>query len=195
MKRIFGITFKELLFAYLAITKVFYWVNTLNAIPQGEMQEVLLAVANRMIGQDIMVVVILLLMGALDTYIENHPELRSQITRRLLVYGIGYIIYVISIIVYSVLVGVIFGGLENLRDSFFFALEILPMTSVIFFVASFVLSLKERMKKTEALLYLPEADSPEARINMLDKLCACGVLSEEECERKKELCYSTPNPD
>ncbi|MCL2189125.1 MAG: hypothetical protein FWC16_09425 [Defluviitaleaceae bacterium] len=188
MKRILGISFKELIFAYLAINKVFYWINNINKIQQDEFGTLGWLIFERLLTQDIMTVIILLMMSALDTYIERHPAVKEGTLKHVLVYGIGYVLYIIAIVSYSVLVGAIFDG--GVVPALQFAVEMLPFFSMIYIIACIVLSIKEKMKKKEALQYLPDANSPEMRLHMLNELCQCGVISQDEYETKKALCYN-----
>ena len=193
MKTKFGFSLKELLFAYLAINKLFYWMENIAAIRADELGTVAGAIIDRLINRDFMAIVILIMMFSLDHYIETHPTLSNSNVKYLMVLIIGYVFYISSITLYSMIVNAIFAG--DFITGFWVAIEMIPNMTLVYLIASIVLSVKDKMKKKEALMYLPDADSAEARIDMLNKLCSCGVISQEEYENKKELCYSTVGSD
>jgi len=141
-------TFKELLFAYLAISKLMYWMNNIAAIQQDELGEVWRMVLNRLLGQDIMTIWILIAMFLLDHYVKTHPSIKKGSIRDILIYGIGYVIYIVSIIVYTWVLGLF--SLAQINNWGAFILNF----SIFYVAACVVLGVKERVKKKEAELYI-----------------------------------------
>ena len=143
-------TFKELLFAYLAISKLMYWMNNIAAIQQDEFGEVWRMVLDRILLQDIMTIWILVAMFLLDHYIETHPSITNGSIKKILVYGLGYVIYIVSIVVYMLVLG-LFPNMNIYIDSWW---DFIFGFSIFFIVACVVLNIKERLKKKEAEMYI-----------------------------------------
>ena len=175
-------TFKELLFSYLAITKLMYWIGNLAGI--DEFGGAVNLVIDRLIVQDIMVIWILIAMFLLDHYVETRPSLTSSIIKRLLTYGLGYIIYIGSIVGYILLLAVLpITDMQGLSQALDFMGEVLIFYSVFFVIACVFLSLKDRMKKSDAEKYI--AESEDNTLSLLATLHSRGVLTQSEYESKK----------
>lgn len=141
-------TFKELLFAYLAISKLMYWVNNISSIGNEGFPAIANMVINRLLGQDIMVIWILIAMFLLEHYIRTHPAVKGGILTTILVYGIGYLIYVTSIILYTLFM--IFVTDTVINDWFMYIVNF----SVFYIIACVFLHIKDRLKKKEAEMYI-----------------------------------------
>jgi len=175
-------TFKELLFSYLAITKLMYWIGNLANI--DELGGAVDLIVNRLIVQDIMVVWILIAMFLLDHYVETRPSLTSSWTKKLLTYGLGFVIYIGSIVGYIFLLAALpIPGLLGISEALEFMSEVLLFYSVFFVIACVFLSLKERVKKKEAEIYIAESESDT--LSLLATLHKRGVLTQSEYEIKK----------
>ena len=180
-------TFKELLFAYLAISKLMYWVDNINAIYLDELGSVWNMIVNRLLGRDIMVIWILIVMFLLDHYISTHPSVRKNFIKNILTYGIGYLLYIASIVGYIFLLGLF--DLAQIGDWFEFLLSF----TVFYVIASVVLHIKEVKKKKEAEMYIPEEKTNEDSLAMLDTLHKRGVLTKNEYESKKAELEDNPH--
>jgi hypothetical protein len=176
-----GWTFKELLFSYLAITKVFYWANTLGAMEGwGEFGSV---IVNRLIGQDIMAIVILIAMFTLDDYITRRDGKTLAATIKL--YAVGLVIFLALILAYHLLLGLFIT--VNINDWPRFFLE----WTMVYAICTTALTLKEKLKKKEAEQYIPDANTDEGKIALLETLCNAGVLTRDECNEKIMACGGT----
>jgi len=174
-------TLKELLFAYLAISKLMYWMDNIVAIGQDELGEVGRMVLNRLLNQDIMIIIILLAMFLLEHYISTHPALTKSVTKNILVYGIGYVIYIVSLVVYVFALNWIFQQqLPQLSGLGVFLLEF----SAFYVIACVFLYVKERIKEREAKKHILADKKSEDTQALLDILHERGVLTQEEYERK-----------
>jgi hypothetical protein len=172
-------TFKELLFAYLAISKAMYWMNNFAAIQQDAIGEVWRMVLDRLLTQDIMIIWILLVMFLLEHYIETHPAISKGMAKHMLIYSIGYVFYTLSIVGHTLMLGLFFYVEISSWAEFVFGY------SVFYVVACVVLTLKERMKKKEAEMYIPTEKINEDTLILLNTLRERGVLSQDEYESKK----------
>ena len=170
-----GFSFKQLLFAYLAVTKVMYWIGTIAMMDNlGEFGGVFI---NRMINQDIMTIVILVTMFSLEARIFSKTS-ENNLLANVKLYAIGLIIYLALIVAYNFLLGLF---IDVSVDNW---LMFIVGWIVIFVIISLFLHLKEKLKKKETEMYLPSADTDEGKIFMLKSLCDTGVLTQEEFEEK-----------
>jgi len=182
-------TFKELFFAYLAISKLMYWVDNIAVVSQDGFIGVVELVVNRLINQDIMVVWILVAMFLLDHYIETHPNVSKSWLKKILLYGIGYAIYISSILLYMLILALLpITGLMGIDALPAILQEVIVAYSIFYVIACVFLFLKDGMKKKEAEKYIQETITNEDSLVMLTTLCERGVITQEEFECKKEIC-------
>jgi len=173
-----ALAFKELFFAYLAISKLMYWANNIAALRQDELGDVGRMVLDRLLTQDIMIVLILIAMFLLEHYINRHPAIAKSLTKNILMYGIGYVIYITSIIAYIFALNWI---LQNqIPDWREFLLEL----SAFYAIACVFLYVKEHLKQREAKKHTAANKSNETTQELLGILHERGVLTQDEYERK-----------
>lgn len=180
-----GLGFKQFLFIYLAITKMLYWINIIIRLDSfSEFGNVFI---NRMLSQDILVIIALVAMYFLDRYIFSRAS-DNDWRANLKLYLIGMVLIVALVAGYFLLMQLFFEAVIAGWPRFIGELVL------IYFILAVFVHLKERLKKKEAQLYLPEADSDEAKIAMLKSLCGAGVLTQEECETKCGLITADSHP-
>ena len=166
---------KQLLFYYLAITKIFYWIGALGAIENlGEFGTVFI---NRMINQDIMTIIVLIALSVLDYYLFRGKDSNDFIATVKL-YLLGLIMFLALIVGYTFLLGLFFP--VNIDDWPLFLLNWV----VIFVVICVALFIKDKLKAKEAEKYLPDADTSEGKLAMLKTLHEKGVLTQAEFDEK-----------
>jgi len=172
-------SFKELLFAYLAISKVTYWLNTIAEIQQDELGAVWHRVLDRLLTQDILTIWILVAMFLIEHYIDTHPSISKGAVKNILVYSIGYVFYIISLIAYILILGMIIDTQINNWVDF------IVSYSIVYAVACLVLYIKEHIKKKEAEVHSPLVNSDEDSLSLLTTLWERGVLTQDEYDNKK----------
>ncbi|MCL2222717.1 MAG: SHOCT domain-containing protein [Oscillospiraceae bacterium] len=170
-----GFSFKQLLFYYLAVTKVLYWINMVGTMES--LDEFGIIFLNRMVGQDIMVIMVLIAMHFLDKYLFRGKS-DNDLLANVKLYSIGAVIGVAIITGYTLLIGLFVP--IHINNWFIFILNLVIM----FVIVSFFLHIKDRMKKKESALYLPDAYTNESKLAMLKSLCDTGVLTQEEFDEK-----------
>jgi len=154
-------TFKELLFAYLAISKLMYWMNNINEIQQDGLWEIGRMVVNRLLAQDIVTIWILIAMFLLEHYISTHPSIKTGRIKIILLYSIGYVIYVSSIVVYLVILNIF------MDVQIYSWVDLIFGFSLFYVAACVVLYVKDRAKKKEAEMYIPDEN---AKMSVLDTI-------------------------
>jgi len=172
-----GMGFRELLFTYLAVTKVIYWTNTFGAIGGiGEFGAVFL---NRMISQDIMVIVILVAMHFLEKHIfstaaENDFKANAKL------YIIGFAMYNALMAAYYLILSLVLDLDAQIGDWLRLMLEM----AILYVIISVFLHMKGKLKKKQNEMYVPDADSYKGKIAMLTSLRDTGVLTQAEFDNK-----------
>jgi len=179
VKKKSAFTVKELFFGYLAINKLMYWIGNINAIQQDELGVVWRMILERFLLYDILTIWILVAMYLLEHYVDTHPAVTKGFKKYVLLYGIGYVIYIVSIVGYLTLLGLFVSvEISNWFD-FLFGF------SIFFAIAAVVMNIKDRMKKKEAEIYAPVASADDDSESLLSILHERGVLTQDEYESKK----------
>ena len=170
-----GTIFKEFLFAYLAVTKVMYWINTFAGLDGfGEFGAAFL---DRMIGQDIVVIIILIAMYIMDERFFRGKSDRDVVAN-IKLFSMGLIVFLGVVTSYTLIIGLFIE--VNVNSWPQFILEFSMGFAVIY---AFVF-LKDMVKKKQAEKYALDTSTDEAKIAMLKSLCEVGVLTQEECDEK-----------
>jgi len=172
-------SFKTLIFSYLAISKLMYWINTIATIQQDELGEVWRMVLNRILTQDIMLILVLAALFLLEHYITTHPSITNGLIKGIMVHVIGYIIY-LAIITLYVLALNFFADIQIANwGGFIFDV------SIFYILACVVLEIKDHMKKKEAEMYIPVEQVDKNSLSLLSTLYKRDVLTKDEYESKK----------
>ena len=184
MKKENGFPFKNMVVAYLAISKAMYWLG-IFATAEG-LDGVGSAVLERLINRDI---VIILLVASIYTFeyifVMKRKKWSGHLAEVILI-GIGYVMYVVILFTYVV------GRNWILQESFDlrFFLEgffrgYLPAMSISYFaIAGFIL-VKESFKKKEAYAYALDIQRKDIKLETLKSLLDDGVLSQEDFDIQK----------
>ena len=163
----------------MAINKLMYWIGNINAIQQDELGVVWRMILERFLLYDILTIWILVAMYLLEHYVDTHPAVTKGFKKYVLLYGIGYVIYIVSIVGYLTLLGLFVSvEISNWFD-FLFGF------SIFFAIAAVVMNIKDRMKKKEAEIYAPVASADDDSESLLSILHERGVLTQDEYESKK----------
>jgi len=181
MKKKSAFTFKELLFAYLAISKLFYWMNNIGSLAQDDWSAVLNFIVDRLLMQDIMTIWILVAMFLLEHYADKYFGDNKTLVKNLVIFGIGYVIYTVSIVLYSIVIHAIFAEyMITVSEIISFLLDM----TLFYAIACAVLQIKDRLKKKEAEHYVAREKACEDTADLLATLQERGVLTLEEVQEK-----------
>ena len=120
---------------YLAISKIFYWMNLIGEMAQRDFEGAWLLVIDRILTQDLPLILVVICLVIIDMSKANHY----------LKLAVGYVAYMFILLAYMVVVQWIFQGdpmrgLLVFRDSFIGA-------TMQFVIISVILSLKEYFMK------------------------------------------------
>jgi len=172
---------KEILFTYLAINKIMYWYTTIMTLNQSDLDGVGQAVLMRLLNQDLVVIMGIVMFFYLDKFISQKQSKSNNTLSIIAFYGIGYVAFLTLQVVYSWVM------------SWFFPIEwysivsYIPQITLGYIIVAVVLNLKYYFKSKEASVYAVSAPSTEEKLAMLQVLLDDGTLSQEEFDQKKLL--------
>jgi len=170
---------KEILFSYLAISKILYWLNTATTFSQHDLGNVWEAVIERLLFQDFSIILGVVVFFALDKLIALKKTKNSKILEQVIYYVIGYV----------ALVSVTFTYIQIL--SLFFTVtvyswsEFIAYGTIAYLVVTVVLNVKHYFKEKLKPEYTPSLESADSKISMLKLLYDDGALTQEEYENSK----------
>jgi len=170
-------TFKEMLFTYLAVTKILYWFNTIVALHQDDLESVGRAVLMRLVSQDILIIVIVILLYFLEKHIALKKSRYSKFLESVVMYLIGYVVLV-SIYYVNYL-----AMRQIMEDVHIYWGEFFIYSFGGYIVIFIVLNIKEYLKPKPA----PTAHTVEDKLTMLSALLDANVLTQEEYDQKKAI--------
>jgi hypothetical protein len=179
---------KSILFAYLALNKILYWFNTITSLEQADFSAVIDAILSRFLAQDLIVIVILIAFFYLEKKIEQKKAKYNNMFRTVLLYGIGYVMFVGIAMIYNLLLTLFYAPpnftVIGFARSF---LSFIPTLTIWFIVAAVALEIKQyfKSKEKEGPADIRLSQSTDDKISMLQTLLEDGILTQEEFDRKK----------
>jgi len=189
-KKVNWMPVKEMLFTYLAISKILYWFSTITALGQEDLGRVWLAVLERFLSQDILIILGVIFFFFLDKYIQKKRSIRSKSLENFLFYGIGGIVLLSVSLIYALVM------------SLFFAWQIdigwfISSMLAAYIVVTIVLNLKDYFKSKASPDYALSEKSTDDKLKMLEVLHSDGILTQEEfvIHREALLSKSAKSPD
>ena len=179
MKKINWSAIKTILFAYLAISKVVYWV-TLAFESYENMWRVIL---QRFLQQDILIIATIVFLYLFEEkFVLKRKKLKGVLAHAILALG-GYVAFCVILIVYALIADLRLPTPANvwLIVSQPFMLNL----SIVYFVAFGAITAKEHFKEKEAHNYALDLQSKSIKLEMLKSLRDGGVLSQEEFDKQE----------
>jgi len=178
-KKVKKSTIWKMLFAYLAISKIMYWYNTVTvAFFQGDLWGVAGAVFTRLLT-DIPIIMGVFIMFYMENVFELKISKNNKILNEIITHAISYAMYMGVIIVYFWSI-ILLNAIESLNW-----IEGLIYASVAYIVVVIALDIKRYFKKKEMTAYVPVLSADE-KLTMLKTLFDNNVLTQDEYDRKKE---------
>ncbi|MCL2376180.1 MAG: SHOCT domain-containing protein [Defluviitaleaceae bacterium] len=170
----------EMLFSFLVISKVLYYSDFITAsLNQGGLWAMGETLLNRMLTQDILIILIILLTFNTERLVTMILSKYNKIVNQMMVHIIDYVLYMGVLATYFGLM-LFFGIFEN-----FSWLVFLIYSSIIYLVIIIAIEAKKYLKKKEMTAYT-HALSTDEKLAMLKTLLDNSVLTQEEYDRKKE---------
>ena len=169
---------KEMLFTYLAITKILYWLNTITAINQSDLEGVGEAVLMRLLYQDVILIVSVIFFYFLDKRIQLKRSKYSKVLEYVVFYVIGFVALMGFLLIYN---RIVFGPLQVDSWAGFMSSYILGYLAIMV-----VLNIKQYFKAKAKPVYAPPPQSTDETLSMLKILLNDNILTQEEFDQKKE---------
>jgi len=181
----------EMLFTYLAISKILYWYNNITAMGQGDILGTIEGFLLRFVYTDLGLILGVVFFYFFDKLIAlgkpREQTIFKNIIDNMLFYVVGYVALMAISTAYSAGLAVIEGTID--RFSWSGLLSFVGSTIPAYIVVCVVLSIKEYSKRKGKEIAECEtaAQSKERKLTMLESLLSDGILSREEYEAKKGL--------
>jgi len=135
------IPIKEILFTYLAISKVMYWYDTVIVMSQNDLISVGEAVLHRLLNRDLLIIVCVILFFFLERFIQHKKTKNIKIFGNIVLYAINYVVLVVVLLIYFLLLNLF---LEASQIAWGF---LISYTLVGYIVVAVVLNVKDYLKK------------------------------------------------
>ena len=175
---------KEILFTYLAISKLLYWINIATAADSFE--SVGRAVSQRLINRDIVLILVIVFIFLFEKKVVMKQKNREGILAQIILAVGGYIMFGVILVGYLWILSLVFSVPFSAID--FLRAEMISWT-VIFFIIMGALIAKEHFKKKEAYEYALDVQSKNIKLEMLETLRDEKVLSQKQFDKQKEKLF------
>jgi len=170
-----------MLFTYLVVSKVIYYYNiTTNALFQSGFRVMVEAVLERLLTQDILIILLMLLTLYTEKLVTLQILKYNKVVNQAIVHIIDYLLYIGVLAIYFGAMNFVFGFFQDM-----FRLEVFIYFSVLYLVIVTVVEIKKHLKKKEITEYAPVL-SVDEKLAMLKTLLDNNVLTQEEYDSKKE---------
>ena len=176
---------KEFFFIYFAVSKLIYWFNTIITINLEGLEGAWQAVFNRLMGQDLLIIVCIFVFTFLDRLIDLKASKYSKVLEYVIFHTLGYIAFAGIMLIYFWALGLVFGT-EGFSLGDYIQFMIYGTIGYAFFAVVLDIQFrhKEKVKEKERLEYV-EALNANDKMAALQILLDSGVLTQEEFEEKK----------
>jgi len=169
-----------MLFTYLAVSKaIYYYTLATNALVQGGFQLVVDVVLERLLAQDILIILIILLTLQTEKLVTTQFLKYNKTVNQTIVHIIDYLLYIGVLAIYFGAMDFAFGFFPNM-----FRVEVFIYFSALYLVIITVIEIKKYFKKKEMTGHAPVLSADE-KLAMLKTLLDNSVLTQEEYDRKK----------
>ena len=176
MSAIWGI-----LFAYLAISKVFYWFNIIIvALNQGDLRAMGEVVFTRLFTQDMLIILGILLVLYIEKFVQLKISLNNKTLKQIIEHIIIFLLLNGVFIFYFWAMNMFLGNNPSLNLG-----SNLIYGGIIYLVLAVVFEVKKYLKKKEMTGYMSILNVDE-KLDMLKALLESNILTQEEFDRKKE---------
>ena len=176
-----GQSIKEMLFTYLAISKILYWIGIIS---EGhDFEGIWRVVSQRLLEQDIVLILVVVFIHFSEKKFVLIQKKWRGILAQIVFIVSSYFMFIIIMLAYEVIISLIFSMPFNIV-AFLLSADMRNWT-IIFFIIAFALISKENFKKKEAAEYALDIQTSNIQLEMLEVLLADGVLSQEEFDKQK----------
>ena len=169
------------LFAYLTVSKIFYWIDfVVGAVYEGDLRTLGNAVLMRLLDQDMLIILGILLVICIEKFVQRKMSKYKKVWKEIIGHIVIYLLMIGLVFVYFRIRALILGVPLNWNwgDNFIFS-------GIIYLIGTVVFEVKNFLKKKELTECAPVLSIDE-KLAMLETLRDNGVFTQEEYDRKKE---------
>ena len=175
---------KEIIFIYLAASKILYWFNTIFAINANYIEW--LSLLERLLTHDIPIIITVIILHFYDKLIFLRGSSANRIVEKIVYYGISYFLFMSVILLYALLLNLIFQNPLNFSDYLDFA--IWGSLAYVFITIGVNIKIYFKTKEKKTLNDLVLKQKLSDKLSMLETLNEDGDLfSQEEYEVKRRI--------
>jgi len=184
----------EILFTYLAISKILYWYNNVTAMGQGDILGAVEGFLIRFVYNDLILIIGVIFFYFLDKFIvlkkSRERTVFMGIIENIIFYVVGYGVLMVISTAYSVILAIIEGTFGQFSWSGF--MVYIGYTLPAYLVVIAVFNIKDYFKKKGKEIAEGETDSQikDKKLSMLESLLKDGILTQEEFDEKREKVLS-----
>ena len=176
---------KEMLFTYLAITKILYYFNTVTAMEHRGLGNILETLLMRL-NQDALIIIGVVLFFYLDKFIQLKKSKYSKVLENIVFYAVGFVALMGVTLIYIGIMVLIFGSDYIQIDSWG---AFIGYAVAGYIVVAVVLNLKYYFKEKAKPDYVPAIQSTGDKLAMLEILRDDGILTQAEFDSKREMLH------
>jgi len=177
-----GLPLKEILFSYLALSKVLYWLDMINSAEYGDFWSGARVIWSRLINRDILLIVIVILFFVLEKLILKKSK-QGDILKQALLYVAGFV-GVIGLFYIYLWVGSWFVPTVTFPPLLTMVVDNIIGYILVVIMLNIKIYFKTREKETyQAASPVLDADND---LVMLQALFERGILTQEEFDCKSE---------
>ena len=167
---------KEILFTYLAISKILYWYETVIGMNQEYAIDMVRGFFMQLLDRDLLLIIGVVVFYFLDKLIQLKKSKYSSVLEYIIFYTVGYVILMGIVAIYLWVMSLFFPmNIDSWGQVIF---EIALNSLVTYIVVIVVLNVKHHFESKKK--------PPDNRLYMLESLLADGILTQEEFDQKKE---------
>ena len=179
----------EILFTYLAISKIIYWMNTITTMRPSSLPDVGVVFLH-FLDQNLLLIIGVVAFYFLNRLIESKKSKSdSKIWEFVVFYAIGFVVLMAISFLYFFVMLFFISPIEGLSVGVFVRQFIgaTPDITLSYLIIIVILEIKLYFKKKGKKLSedVPSAQSPEENLAMLKALRDADILTQEEFNRKK----------
>ena len=177
---------KEMFFAFLAVSKLVYYLNIIAAADGFE--GVLSAMLERFLGRDIIIILLIIFVYSFEyMFVMKQKKWTGNLAQIILI-AVGYVMYVLITFIYLLMMNWISSETFNMWSflELFFIGNLLSLSIIYFIIAGFIF-VKETFKKKEAYAYALDIHSDEIKLEMLKAMLDDGDLTQEAFEKQTAM--------
>ena len=174
-----------MLFAYLTVTKIFYWIDFIVvAVSEGDFRTVGNAVLTRLLDQDLLIILGILLVICVEKFAQRKMSKYKKVWKEIIGHIVIYFLMIGVVFVYFWVRALILGVPLNWNwgETFIFS-------GILYLIGAVVFEIKNFLKKKELTECAPVLSTDE-KLAMLKILHDNDVFTQEEYDRKKEELFS-----